>query len=104
MEDFLRSIGATNIRDKPGGKHLRLVFEYDGVERFHTITDSDAIFGPKKAVADLKRMLGLQANGKRIGERRCRRRRCPAAPAECPVITPLHDWRDDLPQLAREPA
>src|SRR6266851_8853082 len=91
MLSFLRSIGATNIHEEPGGKHLRLVFEYDGVERFHTITDSDAIFGPKKAVADLKRMLGLQANGKRIGERRCRRRRCRIAPAECPAITALPD-------------
>lgn len=101
MLSYLRSIGARNIRVEPGGKHNRLVFEYRGVEHFHIIAGSpgDSVYSAKRAVADLKRMLGLRAQ-RCIGKHRRRRARMrQAPPAECPALTALPDWRERLAEL-----
>lgn len=104
MRDYLTRIGAGQVRVIPGGKHNLLVFTFRGQERSHIISKSpgDSVYGPKKAVADLKRMLGLRHKGKREGERRRaarRSRRRDVSP--CPYLTALPDWRVKLQELAQ---
>lgn len=91
--DFLRSVGAENVRLGRGGKHPRVLFEWKGEERFHTMpgTPGDTIRGPKNAIAELRHDLGLTEPVKRVGERRVRKDRASKPVAARPVLSSLHD-------------
>lgn len=96
----LTSAGATDITIQHGSKHPRLVYRLDGIERYRAFpgTPSDSVNGVAKAVAELKRELGLKSPVKRVGARRRRRASAPAVPDAQSVLplTQLPDWRDDL--------
>lgn len=99
---YLREIGAADIRMESGGKHPRLVFLWEGRERFFVrpSTPGDTMRGHKNAISELRHMLGLVKTEKRVGERRARRRSARAVTrSECPSITALPDWR--VAMLAR---
>lgn len=98
---YLHSVGATEIRIEHGGKHHRVVFSWKGQEMFHILAGStgDTLRGFKKAISDLRHMLGLVAPTKRVGARRSRKRRAAVSKATAlPVLAkaPPQNWHDDL--------
>jgi Holliday junction resolvase len=59
--EYLRGIGAEDVRVAPGGKHPRLVFMWRGVERNHVIAFStgDTFRSALNTKSDIRRALGL---------------------------------------------
>src|SRR5688500_19440798 len=71
--DWLREVGAEGVHiAHPSRGHPRIVFSWRGEERSYVVPSSpgDAVRGQANAIADLRRMLGLVAYEKRVGERR----------------------------------
>lgn len=100
--EFLHSVGATDVRLEPARRtgHPRIIFTWKGEERtfFTAATPSDAIRGSANARADIRKMLGLVDNEKRVGQRRPRRHRRRDAAVRLPTMTaaPAEDWRMTL--------
>lgn len=99
MRDYLASVGATDLRTVPGGKHPRLIWTWRGKEMQHIVSASasENAFSPKKAVADIKRMTGLAPTGRRVGAKRQHKKKAKArAVSAPPALSPLPDFRDRL--------
>lgn len=99
--DYLRSIGAREIRVEPGGKHPKLVFWYADREQFHILSSSpgDNAFSEKRMLADLRRMTGNGSRGRRVGARRAKKVHRRDAISAIPPIQSglvLPDWRASL--------
>lgn len=95
---FLREVGAESVRIEHGGKHPRVVFVWQGRERYKALsgTPSDR-HAVDAAIRELRQALGLVKRARTVGERRARKPRpLKDAPAPCPAITVLPDHRDDL--------
>lgn len=71
VADYLRGIGAMNIHMGRSGKHPRIVFEFDGRERYLSIpgSPSDSMRGFRNTIGDLRRLLGLQGAPRQAAER-----------------------------------
>jgi hypothetical protein len=100
---FLRSVGAEEPHMAPPrgrGGHPRVVWLWQGREFYHAVSASpgDTIWSTDKAIADIRRKIGLVSHTKRIGQRR-RARRTPVT-AEVPrllMAAPcLADWHASL--------
>jgi hypothetical protein len=74
---FLRENGAADIRIEHGGKHPHIRWVSDGRPHLYvtSATLSDRRRATKKALSNLRHMLGLIRPVKRIGERRSKRHR-----------------------------
>lgn len=84
------------------GKHARIVFEWHGEERFIGVPLSprDTLFAPLKAVAELRRMLGIRCPEKRRNRNRRERTVCRIEPTMLAAVTP---GADGLSALASHP-
>lgn len=71
--DYLRSVGAEAVRVQHGGKHMRAVFTWRGRELFYPLPGQWGPYSVVEAVSDLRRLLSLTPDQKRIGARRQRR-------------------------------
>lgn len=102
IKDWLEEHGAAGVRVEQGGKHPRVIFRFEGQERFYVTagTPGDRSCGLDNTRSDLRHMLGLVPAIKRVGRRRTRRHR--AAPQvirpETITITPGRDWTAPLQQ------
>lgn len=98
--DWLAKQGATEIRLEPR-KHTHIHFVWHGAAmRYVTSsTTSDTIRASHNAIGDLRHMLGLTEDVKRIGARRKPRERAAAVRTHAPSLSAGADWRQALPNL-----
>lgn len=99
--EWLRETGAEGVHIAQSGKHPRVFFRWRGDERSYVLPSSpgDTLRGQVNAIADLRRILGLVSNKRRVGERRRRKVRVSHRPAAAlsPVsLVPAEDWREAL--------
>jgi hypothetical protein len=97
---FLEGVGAVDVAIANGGKHPRVIFWWSGIERRYFIsgTPEDPDESARRAIADIRGMLGLVDHERRAGARRPHRRPHRPAPAAVPVLSasPAPDWKDGL--------
>lgn len=75
LKDELTSHGVTQFREEFGGKHHRLYFVHNGVERFHIVSGSPGDRSHKMlAIQDVRRMIGVN-QGSGPGARRTKQPR-----------------------------
>jgi hypothetical protein len=69
--DWLRSVGATEVRIEPGGRHLKIALNWHGAPKRTEISMSSLPWEPKAAakIRDLRDMLGMIAHEKHVGGR-----------------------------------
>lgn len=101
--DWLNANGATDVRYQQTNNHPRVVFIWNGRERFYVMpgTPGDTMRAIKNATHDLRRMLGLTPTQKRIGQRRERKDKIRTDHLDLPTITPGKNWQA---ALLRHPA
>ena len=100
---WLREVGAEGVRvEHPSRGHPRVVYRWRGEERYYVVPSSpgDVMRGEANAIADLRRILGLGSNERRVGQRRTRK--VPRPRSGSPALPPVplssagEDWRDVL--------
>lgn len=100
IADFLRNAGAEQIHLEHGGKHPRLVYTWQGRERFYVVPVSpgDTYRGTKNAISDLRHALGLTGTEKRVGARRTHKQttRFGETRPEPQPVEFAPDWRERL--------
>ncbi len=96
--DWLRENGAQDIRLVQTNNHPRVVFDWQGRERFYVVpgTPGDSRCAVHNSLRDLRRMLGLTPTEKRVGERRRHKERNRVDLPELPAITPGKNWQAAL--------
>jgi len=91
----------------PAGKHARIVFTWRGKETFVGVSLSphNAIFAPVKALADMRRQLGIRPPTKARSRDRRERDTCRVEPDALAGITPGGDGLAALSAhpMARKP-
>lgn len=98
-KDFVRALerlGATEIRIVPGGKHPKVMFVFKGKSYWHIAPSgkSASRFWLDKAIADVRRQLGLNRRRRRPGQRVSVFRASNEATKSnvpCPRVTPGKD-------------
>lgn len=76
VRDELEKHGARFLRVEAGGRHARIIYEWQGAERFKVVTGSVAKTGScENAREDIRHALGVVGGPKRIGNRRRKRAR-----------------------------
>ena len=108
----LLKAGASEISIERGSKHPRILYRLAGAMRYRSFpgTPSDSGAGIDKAVAELRREIGLTSRVKRVGARRQRRSISVDRAAQPLLPLPLthqSDWHSDVarhPDLQRHHA
>jgi hypothetical protein len=102
---FLHSVGAEDPHMAPprGRGHPRVVWLLDGRQFYHPVSASpgDNLWSTDKAIADIRRKIGLVQHSKRVGQRRPARRNIDQRPDTrlIPATAPcLADWHTTLSQ------
>jgi hypothetical protein len=100
---YLHSVGAEDPHMAPprGRGHPRVVWLLDGRQFYHPVSASpgDNLWSTDKAIADIRRKIGLVHHSKRVGQRRPGRRPSIgiAAPQLIQAAAPcLADWHTSL--------
>lgn len=96
IEAFLASIGAEDIHLRhPSHGHPRICYRWQGIEHHHITGASPSCpFTHLKAIADIKRKLGLHGLSAGISRNgRGHRRRSRRRPIFDLELTPLRDWK-----------
>ena len=99
---FLRSVGAEDPHMAParGRGHPRVIWQWLGREFYHPVSASpgDNLWSTDKAIADIRRKIGLVSHTKRIGQRRQVRRTSVITEVPRLIIAApcLADWHASL--------